>query len=179
MIIHVGSQNKLKVGTVTEAVALYPDVFPDPEVVGKEAGNAEFGHPKSLDEIVEGAINRAKAVYEGAEYSFGLESGMFAVPHTKSGFQEIQACCIYDGTDTHLGFSPAFEWPKEAAELILSGQADGSASLKQIGLTDHEKIGAQGGGAINLLTHGRLRREDQLRSSIIMAMVQVENKEWY
>jgi inosine/xanthosine triphosphatase len=179
MKIAVGSKNTNKINAVKNAAALYPKKFPNAEVVGVDVKVEQFGHPKNIKEIVEGAIDRAKQAFVDCDYSFGLESGMIEVPHTKTGYVEIQACIIYDGKNTCIGFCEAFEWPVKAAELILKGEADGSAAIKKIGLTEHEKIGDVKGGAIGLLTGGRITREDQVKHSIIMAMMQLEHPELY
>jgi inosine/xanthosine triphosphatase len=179
MKINVGSQNATKVTAVMDTVKLYPEIFISPEVVGVDVALEVFGHPKSLEAIVEGAVLRAKAALRDSSYSFGIESGLFAVPHSLSGFMEIQACAIFDGKTVHLGFSSAFEWPKNVTELILKGEVDGSAALRILGITNHKKIGAMDGGIIGVLTKGRLTREKQIESSIISAMVQIEQKDLY
>jgi non-canonical (house-cleaning) NTP pyrophosphatase len=60
MKISVGSQNKTKVRGVVDAVTLYPNLFISPEVKWVDVKVDLFGHPKSLKESVEGAIERAK-----------------------------------------------------------------------------------------------------------------------
>jgi inosine/xanthosine triphosphatase len=179
MKVNVGSQNQTKLNAVADTLKLYPEIFIDLEVTGVAVIVDEFGHPKSLEETITGAIKRAKGSFQGCEYSFGIESGLFEVPYSLSGFMEIQACAIYDGKNIHLGFSPAFEWPRKVIELILSNKADGSAALRLAGVTDFEKVGAIDGGAMGLLTNGRLTREEQIKSSIISAMIQIERKELY
>lgn len=179
MKLHVGSLNPTKVGAVANTVLLYEAIFPNAEVIGIDIPLEKFGHPKDIDEIVEGAVERAKASFTGCAYSFGIESGLFPVPHSLSGFMELQACAIYDGTKIHLGFAPAFEWPPAVTQMILQGEHDASAALRILGMTNEEKVGSVEGGAMGMLSDGRLTREEQIRSSIIAAMVQIEKKDWY
>ena len=179
MKINVGSKNKTKVQAVNDAVKLYPNLFPEAEVVGMEVQIEEFGHPKTIKETVEGAIERAKKAFQECNYSVGLESGLIEVPHTKTGYMEIGACAIYDGKNTHLGLSPAFEWPLKVNEMIISGEADASQAFYKLGLTKHEKLGAVDGGIIGHLTTQKLTREDFTKYSIIMALVQLERPELY
>jgi inosine/xanthosine triphosphatase len=179
MKIAVGSKNATKIQAVRDAVALYPELFPNAEVFGVDVVVEEFGHPKDLDQTISGAMDRAKQALGDCNYSFGLEGGLMVVPHTKSGYMEVGACVVYDGTRTAIGLSPGFEWPKGATELILSGAADGSQACKQLGLTQNEKIGANGGGVSGLLTNGRMPREDYTKYSIIMALIQMEKPELY
>lgn len=138
-----------------------------------------FGHPKNMDEITKGAIDRAKHAFIDCTYSFGLESGLIEVPRSKSGYMEIQACAIFDGSNIHLGLSTGFEWPKNVTELIMSGQADGSQAFKIAGYTANEKQGATKGGIIGLLTNGLKTREDQIKDSIVMAMIHLEHPDKY
>lgn len=172
MKLALGSQNKTKFAGVQAALLLYPEIFPDPELVAVDVSVEEFGHPRNLDETVRGAIDRAKAAYGDCAYSFGIEGGLMAVPHTKTGFMEVGACAIYDGKAFHIGLSPAFEWPAAALDLILNHGLDGSQAVRQIGLSDAAKIG-EAGGIISLLTQGKVTREEQTRDSVIMAMTQL------
>ncbi len=179
MKIAVGSKNQTKVTAVKEAVALYPKLFPAPEVIGVDIEVEIYGHPKNIKETVEGAIERAKKAFVNCDYSFGLEGGLIEVPFTKTGHMETNVCAIYDGENYHLGLAPAFEWPKKVTELILSGKADASQAFKELGLTTEEKLGAAKGGIIGFLTEGRLTREDFTKYSIIMAMIHLEHPEHF
>lgn len=178
MRLNVGSKNQVKVAAVEEAVELYPELFPNPEIVPMDAGVAEFGHPKSLDETVKGAMDRAQAVFKDCDYSFGIEGGLMAVPYTKTGFMEVGVCAIYDGKNFHLGLSTAFEWPKKVFDLIVNQGMDGSQAVKAAGLTGIEKVGTQN-GVINLLTHGKTDRKEKTKDSVIMALIHLLNPELY
>ncbi len=179
MHIHVGSKNPTKVQAVKDALALYPNLFPNPEIIGVEVNVALFGHPKSIKETVEGAVERAKKAFRNCEYSFGIEGGLMEVPYSETGFMEIGACAIFDGNTFHLGLGPAFEWPKKVTDLIVRGKADASQAFKHLGLTHHEKLGAVQGGIIGYLTDGRVTREDFTKYSIIMALIHLEKPEYF
>lgn len=179
MKIGVGSKNKTKVAAVQDAVSLYPNLFPNAEVIGIDVRIEEFGHPRNISETVAGAVERAKQAFVGCDYGFGLEGGLLEVPQTVSGHMETGACAIYDGTSIYLGLAPSFEWPKGVTEMILQGEADASQAFKKLGLTEHEKLGALDGGIIGMLTHGRLPREDFSKFSIMMALIHLEKAEMY
>ena len=179
MKLKVGTQNEIKIQAVREAALLFPKLFLNTEVQGVDVKVDLFGHPKTLKDTISGAIDRAKQAFVDCDFSFGLEGGLMEVPFTKTGYMEVGACAVYDGKNVCLGLSPAFEWPVKATELIVAGQADGSQALKQIGFTAHEKLGAVKGGAIGVLSHGHMIREDFTKYSIIMAVVQLENPEFY
>jgi inosine/xanthosine triphosphatase len=138
--------------------------------------------PKSLDEIITGAKNRAKGAFEhrsgGITWGFGIESGLFEVPHTKTGIMDICACVIYDGTDYHVGLSSAFECPPKVVELVHSQRMDLNDAFKSIGLTDNPKLG-NAEGAVGLLTKNRVTRLDYIKQAIMMAMIHLENAEMY
>ena len=101
------------------------------------------------------------------------------MPHTKSGFMEVSACAVYDGKNICVGLGPAFEWPREVTNAIVRGESDASQAFRELGLTNHEKLGASEGGIIGFLTGSRLTREEQVKHSIIMALIQLERPELY
>ncbi len=177
MKVGVGSQNKTKVGAVEIVLADYP-MFSEAEVIGVAVVVEEFGHPKSIEETVDGAISRATQAYEGNDYGFGIEGGLLAVPKTKSGFMEIAICAIYDGKQIHLGLSPGLEWPTKAIEGILMKGYDGSQAMKASGFTDQEKVGTTG-GVFDFLTRGRVTRTEQNALAVKMALVHLENPEHF
>jgi len=179
MRIKTGSKNQTKIKAVEQAVALYPKLFPNPEIIGVDVEVELYGHPKNIKETVEGAIERAKKAFINCDYSFGLEGGLLEVPFTKTGYMETNVCAIYDGENYHLGLAPAFEWPKKVTESILSGKTDASSAFKELGLTTEEKLGATEGGITGFLTHGRLTRENTLRDAIIMALIHLEHPEHF
>jgi inosine/xanthosine triphosphatase len=177
MKFNVGSKNLTKINAVEQAIKFYPAVK-GAEVVGVEVNVETFGHPKSLDETINGAIDRAKQAFVDCDFSVGLESGLFPVPKTKTGYMEIAACAIFDGKNYHLGLSPAFEWPKEVADGIINKGLDGSQAFKAAGLTSHEKIGSTL-GAIHFLSKGSLNRTEYNKWAVMMALVHLENPELY
>lgn len=176
MRINVGSTNQVKIDAVSEIAAEYA-VWSGAEVKSVPVEVELFGHPKTLAETVEGAIERAKKSFVDCDYSIGLESGIMPVPHAKTNYMEFTACAIYDGKNMHLGLSPAFEWPKKIIELILKG-LDGSQAFKEAGFTNHPKIGVAE-GAIWHLTKGRMNRKEYTKLALEMAMVHLEHPQHF
>lgn len=177
MKISVGSQNDTKINAVKEAVKNFPAVK-DAEVVSVKIELEIYGHPKSLGETIDGAMDRASRAFQNCDYSVGIESGLMPMPKTKTGFMELAVCAIYDGTNYHLGTSPAFEWPKAVADGIINKGLDGSQAFKAAGLTDEEKIGSNM-GAIHFLSKGALNRTDYNKWAVMMALVHIENPKLY
>lgn len=177
MRVTVGSTNPTKIQGVEDAFHKSAS-FNDAEVEGVEVQTELYGHPIGLQKIIEGAMDRAKQAFHDCTFSVGLEGGMMEAPHTKSGFFEVAACAIYDGTHFAIGLSPAYEWPKVITDLIVKDGLDGSQALHKAGFTDHPKVGTAQGG-ISILSKGRIDRTAYNTMAVVMALVQLENKEHY
>jgi inosine/xanthosine triphosphatase len=174
MKIAVGSKNAAKVKAVEELLKDYPHLK-DAEVIGYEVDSGIPAQPKSLAEIVEGACNRAKHAYDiGADYGVGLEAGLMEVPHSKSGHMDITAAAVFDGTEYHLGLSSAWEFvdPSIFREVI-----EGEKELATV-LVDRKVFASmderQGGGAIGIVTKGRLDRKGFTQQALMNALIHID-----
>lgn len=177
MKINVGSKNQVKINAVSDTILLYKNIFKDPVIKGVDIQIEEYGHPKSIDEIYKGASSRAKASFKDCDYSIGLEGGLIAVPLCKSGYMEVSGCVIFDGKNEYFGISSGFEWPIKITKYILDNKGDASLGFKEFGYTTSNKQGAEKGGIIGVLTNNRITREDQIKQSIIMALIYLEKPE--
>lgn len=173
MKVHVGSQNKVKVEAVQEILQEYPHLK-EAEVVALDVSSGVGDQPKSLEETVEGAINRAKGALQDATYGFGIESGLMKVPGTKSGFMDVCVCAIYDGSDHHLGLSSAWEAPKEVMDYMLNDGLDMNDAAYKAGLTSSLKVGSEE-GLVGVVTKGRLKRKAYTKEAIRAALIHLEN----
>lgn len=72
LLIIVGSTNKAKVEAVREILCDYPHLA-HAEVRSAHASSDVSDQPKSLEETITGAMNRARGVYGDADYSIGIE----------------------------------------------------------------------------------------------------------
>lgn len=176
MRINVGSKNEVKINAVKELLADYP-MFAAVEVLGAEAPSEVSDQPKSLDETIRGAKNRARNAYQNCDYGVGIEGGFMEVPHTKTGYLEFQACAIYDGKNFSIGLSSAYECPPQVMRLIHDG-LDLNDAAYQTGLTSNTKIGVSG-GFISVLTKNRLVRIEFTKEAVRMALIHLENPELY
>ena len=177
MKINVASKNPVKVEAVREVLNIYPNLA-NYEVVGIETNSGVSKQPKPLEETVQGAINRAMAVFNSCVYSFGIESGLMIVPQTKTGSMDFCACAIYDGKNYHLGLSCAFEFPTKVTQMIHEQGIDANEAFYRCGLTIDRMIGSSE-GAIGMLTKGRMNRKDYTKQAIQMALIHLENRELY
>ncbi len=173
MKIVVGSKNPAKVEAVREILQAYPHLK-DAEVVGIETTSGVGDQPKSLEETVTGAMNRARNAFTNCEYSVGIESGLMHVPNSKSGYMDVCVCAIYDSKEFHLGLSSAWEFPDpKVMKMIVEGDTDMSEVINRVGLTSDKDIGA-GAGAIGILTKGRLMRKEFTMEAIRSALIHID-----
>ncbi|MEX2052579.1 MAG: inosine/xanthosine triphosphatase [Candidatus Paceibacterota bacterium] len=177
MKINVGSKNITKIEAVKEAFNEFPN-FTNSTVVGVEVDSGVHKQPKSIDETVQGAMNRAKSAFNDCDLSVGLESGLIVVPNTKSGYMDITMCAIYDGKVFHLGGSSAFEYPKSMIDLVFSKDYDISEAAKAVGFSHDDNLGERE-GMIGVLTKGKLNRQGYSKQAVITALIHLLNPEHY
>lgn len=177
MRIGIGSLNPVKVAAVRNIVHMY-ELLSGAEVVPVSASSSVPEQPKSLEETVRGAKNRARQAFEGHDLGFGVESGLINVPGTRTGMMDCCVCAIYDGDDYSIGISSAFECPPAVMVLVHREGVDLNEAFFKLGLTDKLKVGSEE-GAIGLLTHGRMLRTEYTEQAIMMAMIHLENATLY
>lgn len=172
MKIKVASTNPQKIKAVSDLIPQY-DFLADSTLQGISVPSGVADQPKSLEETVRGAINRAKSAFTDADYSFGIESGLTDVPYTKSGIMDLCVCAIYDGKEIHLGLSSAFEPPKKIVDLMKKGMNMSDACF-EAGLTTNPQIGSSE-GLIGILTRGRMDRLAYTKQAVTTALIHLEN----
>jgi len=176
MLVLVGSKNPAKVKAVEKAFAKY---FKEFEVKGIEVESNVSAQPLSLDETVQGAVNRAKSAWrqsgKESDYGVGIEAGLFPVKGTKTGYLDAAAVAIFDGKETSLGLSPAFEYPKKVAEKILKEGKEVSDVFAEFwNENTRDEL-----GAIGRLSLGKVPRSMLQEMGLIMALAPIVNKKYY
>lgn len=177
MKINIASKNPVKVEAVKETIKSY-DFLNKAEVEVLKVNSGVSEQPKSLEETIQGAINRAGLAFNDCTYSFSIESGLMSVPQTKTGSMDFCVCAIYDGKQYHLGLSCALEFPVKVTKMIHELGIDANEAFYRCGLTRDKKIGCSE-GAIGMLTKGRITRKDHAKQAIQMALVHLENSHLY
>mgnify|MGYP001569756318 CR=1 FL=1 len=172
MNIKVGSTNEIKVDAVRELLKDYSHLK-NAMVSGVEVSSNIANQPKSLEETVQGAINRAKNAFEDCTYSFGIESGLMAVPNTKTGFMDVCACAIFDGQEYHIGLSSAWEAPKQVTHYMVNEGLDMNQAAFKAGLTKDPKVGSAQ-GLVGIMTKGRLVRKEYTKEAVRTALIHLE-----
>lgn len=172
MIIKVASTNSTKVDAVQEILQDYSHLK-NASVVSLNVPSEVSDQPKSLEETVQGAMNRAKNAFQDCTYAFGIESELMSVPSTKSGFMDVCVCAIFDGNEYHLGLSSAWEAPKQVMHHMLVEGLDMTQAAVKAGFTDNPNIGAAE-GLVGIVTKGRLTRKDYTKQAIRTALIHIE-----
>src|SRR3989344_2046988 len=172
MNIKIGSTNVVKVEALEEMLRDYPHLK-DATISTMDVASGVANQPKSLEETVKGAMNRAKGAFQDCAYSFGIESGLMAVPNTKTGFMDVCVCAIFDGNEYHLGLSSAWEAPKQVMRHMLDDGLDMTQAALKAGLTDNPKIGSAE-GLVGIMTKGRLTRKEYTKEAIRTALIHLE-----
>jgi inosine/xanthosine triphosphatase len=176
MRVLVGSANPVKIAAVRD---VFEPHFPGVEVEGIEALSGVPAQPVG-DETFTGAENRAQALLSlnaegalGAEFCVGLEGGI-AQYHTR--WFAFGAICVADTTG-RLGFgvSPLFELPSGVVDDLLGGYELGHVMDRLAG----EHNTKQRGGAVGILTGGRITRRELYAQGVAMALIPFLNKEMY
>jgi inosine/xanthosine triphosphatase len=130
--------------------------------------------PKSLEETMRGAMNRAKGALKDCDYSIGLESGLMHVPLSKTGYMDVCVCAIYDGNEFYFGLSSAWEFPdKKILDMMLNEGLDMSQAINKAGLTNNTNVGSEN-GAIGILTKGRMGRKEYTKQALRTALIHLE-----
>ncbi len=171
----VGSTNPVKAVASREAFILFGynvnRIFP------LNVSSGVNPQPTSLEEIVQGAKQRAKNSYltqnfealpkRKCHFGIGLEDGIFEVPYL--GYMNLGCASIYDGINFYSGLSPAFTYPEKVIAKVLEEKKDINQAFYELKLTDSRKVGSRG-GAIHILSRGIVLREDLLKLAVVMAL---------
>ena len=177
MKVIIGSKNPHKIDAVREIFS-ESDLFGHALYEGIASPSLVSNQPRSLEETIRGAVNRAKNIFLDCDYSVGIESGFMEVPFTKSGHMNVTVCVIYDGKMNHIGLSSAFETPQNVTHSIMHENLELDEAWQKHNLTTNERIG-YAGGVILPLTMGRLDRKEYTKEAVRMALIHIENPALY
>ena len=176
MRIILASKNPVKIKALQDVMPAY-EFLKDTEIISCEANSGVSDQPKSLEETISGAINRARKAYNKQyAYSFGIESGLIEVPYTP--LMDICFCVVYDGKEQSIGSSVAFEVPVLVSSIVIEKNMNLTQACYEAKLTSSKTIGSAE-GIIGLLTKGRVTRKDYTKQAIQMALIPWENAQLY
>ena len=171
MKVTIGSKNPNKFNAVKESFLMF-ETFEGATFQAKGAASGVSDQPVGYEETVRGARNRADNAYnayEDCDISVGLESGLVAIPHTRTGYMNLTVCSIFDGADYFIGTGPAFELPEAITRLVVDGGLELDDAILKSGFTDNPRIGYSE-GIIGILTKGVVTRKDYMVPAVSMAL---------
>jgi len=170
MKIVVGSTNPVKVGAVEEAFKKY---FPDCSVIGQEASSEVSEQPRSEEETINGAINRAKNSIADNDFGVGVEGGVCVINHKMFDCAWV---AIIDKTGK-IGLSGGlyFELPEKVVKKIEEGRELGPIMNE---MTGEENV-KQKMGAIGVFSKGQLDRKQAYVQIVLSAMIKFVSPEWF
>jgi len=189
--IALGSTNPVKLEALQNVVDALGVNDPEFANVSIETWNvsSEVGkQPKTLEETIRGAMNRAMNAHKCLSPSnclnlgVGIESGIhpMKIKIGETSSFDFTACVVYDGKDKWVGLSCFFQLPSCVSELINDKEADldlGQA-MRLSGLTQKFEVGKEE-GSIGVLTKGSVSRKDYTEQAIRMAFVPFQNRDLY
>lgn len=179
-LLAVGSTNPIKIQAVKEVIKNYY-MLESATVQSFSVESDVSKQPMTLEETIRGAKNRAKSAFAACPdctYGIGIESGFFEAPGTQTGYLETCVCCIFDGNHFHIGLGCCCEIPSELIELIIKNKMDLSEACNHTGLTANPNIGSAE-GLLGILTKGRIKRKENTKYCVMMALIQVEQAHLY
>ncbi len=180
MIIGIASENKAKVLAVKKAFGQLARAFARPDFAEAEfltiaARTSVPDMPLSLEQIAEGAIERARFTFERSEaldYAIGLEGGTFPFmsPSLRGTpqFFLLNFVYAYNGREGYLGSSPAVSLPPVVIQALY--EQDRELAEVMDALTGKSDVRSNE-GAFGIFTNGLLNRSVSFEIAVINAMV--------
>jgi len=173
--VRVGSTNPVKVEAVRRVLRpLYG-------LLEVEAVKVDTGVPKEPrgDEVLKGAIGRAKAAIGDAHLGVGIEAGLFWSKPLKWYF-DVQFCAIIDSTGRlTIGHGPGFWYPPKVIEEVEKGSSVDEAMFKLTGIEDiGHRMGSVGYLSKELINRTTLTEEAVIAAFIPRIMPELYSEIW-
>ncbi|QCS43750.1 inosine/xanthosine triphosphatase [Natrinema versiforme] len=158
MELAVGSTNPVKVDAVERTLERY-----EPTVTAVDVDSGVSEQPRSLEETVSGAENRARRALAAtdADYGVGLEGGVARLGATP-GLSLIMWGAVTDGDRLERGGGPTLRLPDRVAERVSDGAELGPVMDDVLGT---ENV-AEAEGAAGALTDGLTNRTRALGEAV-------------
>ena len=167
MIISVGTLNPVKLSACQNEFEAH---FSDFKITGIDVASEVDDQPSSLDQSLQGAKNRAFNAYHAnlnnkPTIAIGIEDGCLTSPVMNNSSMNICCASLYDGNNYYFATSSSFMLPKQVTSIMSKEKIELSEALLKTGLTNSKNIGAEG-GAIGIVTQGRLVRKEYTRQAL-------------
>jgi inosine/xanthosine triphosphatase len=175
MIIAIGTKNNAKVqGFTTIAKLVWSDA--SFELTETESGISK--QPLSVEEMIAGAINRAKhasSIISGSDYSAGIEGGVFR--NNYGTFLGGWVALLRRDGVLGLGSSAFVEVPKDFAARLYSGEEMGPITTQLF--NDHDNIIRHSNGTSGILTNNLYTRSKEFEDATRCALAKFVSPEYY
>ena len=164
-LVAVGSTNPVKVGAGRAVVAR---LFAGAHVTGAAVASGVPDQPWGDEETIRGALTRAHAARHAtdADIGIGIEGGVVENADGTVRTCAWAAAVTRDGRHG-IGGSLALTLPQRVAELVRAGTELGHA-IDSVTGTHNVK---QGMGAVGILTHGLVTRQQAYETLVAYALV--------
>jgi inosine/xanthosine triphosphatase len=173
MIVAVGSTNPTKIKPVKSIFSKY---FKNIIVKGIKVPSDVNDQPKHIDEIFQGALNRARSslkLVKNADYGVGIEGGIHQYKH---GWLEQSMVVIIDKKGRiGIGSSGGLVLPDKVIDEIKKGK-----NLEQVidKLFNTKKIG-EGIGMFGVFTNGVVTRTEGVKHGVAFALARFLHSDIY
>ncbi len=171
MIVRVGSVNRVKRAAVEEVCR---ELFGDATVLCCAAPSGVAATPLTDEDMIAGAISRARRAYEegGADLGVGLEGGV--APSPRGPLLKGWAA-VHDGKRDRIGASPSVPFPPRLLERVGEG---GELAHVIDAVSGRENV-RENEGAFGVLTGKRITRKDSFKLALVCALAPIVNREIY
>lgn len=159
----VGSTNPVKIAAVRKVLG---KVYERVDVSGIAVETGVPAEPKE-DEVIKGAMNRAKAAIGDADLGIGIEAGLLW-DGIVNWYFDVQYCAMVDSSGkATIGHGPGFWYPPQVIDEVDKGLTVNDAMKKLTGL---DAIG-HSMGAVGYLSKGLIDRTSLTEMSVIAAFI--------
>ncbi len=173
MLIAVGSTNPTK---ITPVKTIFSKHFKDVTVAGVTVSSGVSDQPMNIDEMYQGAFNRAKNALKkvkDAQFGVGIEGGLQEYKH---GWFEHSLVVIVDRTGSvGVGASGGLVLPPIVIDKIKNGKNLEQAVDELFGT---KKIG-EGIGMFGIMTKGVVTRATGVEHGVAFALARFLHKDLY
>ncbi|MBS1266451.1 MAG: Non-canonical purine NTP phosphatase [Candidatus Woesearchaeota archaeon] len=174
MKIAVGSKNPVKIRAVKVALA---KVWPENKVIGFDAPSRVSEQPKTENEAIRGAKNRAKFCLENYQVDIAVGIEGFTVESDHGMFVSAWVAVLDNNNNNTIGLGNAgrFLLPKNISAKIRAGGELGPLMDQFFGDTNLK----QKSGAVGVFTNGIVNRDSMLERGVILALTKFMNPDYY
>jgi len=165
VLVSVGTKNPAKLEGVRLAFTKY---FNDIRLRPVDSSSVAKTQPRGLEEMVEGAIARAKFALStaGGDFGVGVEAGIFTVGEIY--FDNQQAAIVDPSGKTSIGHSAGYMLPRGAMESMLKEGRELERYAEE--LSGIKEVGDKG-GLVRHLTKGAMTRAQLTEQCVTTALI--------